>query len=63
MLYACNKHSMNNPTVNKSILLNDDLTRIRDYILFEEKQLKIKLKMIFHFSGNIYVIQNDYRNA
>ena len=54
---------MNNPTVNKSILLNDDLTRIRDYILFEEKQLKIKLKMIFHFSGNIYVIQNDYRNA
>lgn len=55
------KHLKNNDTVDKAIFLNDDLTRFRDNILYEARQLKkqYKIKNAFSLGGNIYVIQNN----
>ena len=60
-----NKHLMNSPTVNISIFLNDDLTRFRDKVLYEARQLKKQhqIKNAFSLGGNIYVIQNDDRRV
>lgn len=53
----------NNLTLNTAIFLNDDLTRFRDNILYEARQLKKqhKIKNAFSLGGNIYVIQNNDR--